>query len=154
MNPYYMSYMAGRMPFSTFPDYTLDFMGNADQEQERDRMRMRELYPDTAKRILPFIEEACDKMEYEGSIMFDEAPDRLMLRKMCREIYDQVRPLMEVEEVMEPEGVDIFTMQYGGERRRRGNDRDWLNDFIEILLFDEMHRRRNRRRDRRRGRFY
>ena len=50
---------------------------------------MKSLYPAAAKRLIPYIEEECDRMEYEGSMMYDEYPDQLQLRLMCRRIYDQ-----------------------------------------------------------------
>ena len=37
------------------------------------------------------IEDECDKMEYEGSLMFDEYPDRLMLEQVTERIYQTVK---------------------------------------------------------------
>lgn len=125
-------------------------------EQEKDMEYLKSLYPDTAKEIQQYIEEECDKLEYEGSMMFDETPDRLMLKKICMEIHDkvkeneQMREQMPVEEVEEEE--ELFTMQYRPARHRRRRN-DGVLDLIEVLLFNEMYRRRCRHRDCRR-RFY
>ena len=67
--PYYMAY-----PIQT--EY--------DEKAERtDLEYMKSLYPDLPKRILPYVEEECDRMEYTGSVMFDVYPDKLQLRIMC-----------------------------------------------------------------------
>ena len=74
-----------------------------------------------------YVEEECDKMEYEGSIMYDEYPDKVLLYRTAAEIYDKTAPVQ------------------GTERRDKGRDRD-LMDVIQVLLYDEIHRRRGRRR--------
>ena len=52
--PYYMAY-----PIQT--EY--------DEKAERtDLEYMKSLYPDLPKRILPYVEEECDRMEYTGSV--------------------------------------------------------------------------------------
>ena len=111
-------------------------------EYERDRERLKEMYPKEAKRIQRVVEEECDKMEYDGSLMFDEYPDRVMVQKLCDDIYNKV---------YDNTTAEVETEQYrdrrpgGGfpppppPRRDRGG-----RDLIEILLFDEMFRRRCR----------
>ena len=102
------------------------------------------MYPKEAKRIQRVVEEECDKMEYDGSLMFDEYPDRVMVQKLCDDIYNKV---------YDNTTAEVETEQYrdrrpgGGfpppppppPRRDRGG-----RDLIEILLFDEMFRRRCR----------
>ena len=33
---------------------------------------MKSTYPDTAKRVLPLVEEECDRLEYSSSMIYDE----------------------------------------------------------------------------------
>ena len=102
-------------------------------EYERDCRRLQELYPCDARRIQGFVERECDRMEHEGSMMFDEYPDRLLFRMLCRKIYRELK---------------------GDEEGREASaDRD--NPFmqlIEVMLMQEMYRRRCRHR--RCGRWY
>ena len=71
--PYYMAYP---MPF----EYD-------DERKERQDMEyMKSLYPNAVKRILPFVEDECERMEYEGSMIYDEYPDMLGIRLMCNRI--------------------------------------------------------------------
>ncbi|MDE7313471.1 MAG: hypothetical protein K2N87_17930 [Eubacterium sp.] len=76
---------APKMPF--YMSYPIQNIYMAEMEYERDMERMKELYPEDAKRIQKLVEEECDKMEYEGSMMFDEYPDRVMLKVICDRIY-------------------------------------------------------------------
>lgn len=76
--PYYMAYP---MPLA-YDDERVERM---------DLEYMKSLYPALAKRILPYIEEECDRMEYGNSVIYDEYPDRLQLQLMCGRIYENVR---------------------------------------------------------------
>ena len=61
-------------------------------DERRDRMDfeyMKSMYPDAAKQLLPYIEDECDRVAYEGSVMFDEYPDQLQLHLMGRRVYDR-----------------------------------------------------------------
>lgn len=60
---------AARTPF--YMSYPLQNVYMTELEYERDMERMKELYPQEAKRIQKLVEEECDKLEYEGSMMFE-----------------------------------------------------------------------------------
>ena len=79
--------MENKLPF--YMAYPVPLLYNDDRNARRDYDYMKSIYPDTAKRVLPYMEEECDRMEYDGSMMYDEYPDRLQLRLMCRRIYDK-----------------------------------------------------------------
>ena len=116
-------------------------------EEDRDMERLLNLYPEIAREIMPFVEAECDKMEYEGSTMFDEYPDRTMISRITAGIYNQVKGRYDP-----PEGDDRDeTMAMNAETRRRyPPEKNWLSDLIEVLFLDEMFRRRRRRRNYRR----
>lgn len=127
MNQFEESYL--RMPKEQVPFYLTYPMTNVyqtEREYERDMERMKELYPKRMKKLLAYVEEECDKMEYEGSMMYDEYPDKVMMYRLAAQIYDRAVPVQET--------------QRGGSR-----DRDLL-DVVQVLLYDEMYRRRGRRR--------
>lgn len=116
---------AGRMPF--YLTYPMTNAYQTEKEYERDMERMKEMYPRQMKKLLAYVEEECDKMEYEGSMMYDEYPDKVLLYKAAADIYDKANAVQETD------------------RGKRGRDRDRM-DVIQVLLFDEMYRRRGRRR--------
>ncbi|MCI8416213.1 MAG: hypothetical protein HFI33_01720 [Lachnospiraceae bacterium] len=135
MNPYYEKYMRGSIPAAgVYPVYPFCPMCPWEEEKEKDQKRVQELYPALARQIQPLVEEECDRMEYDGSFMFDEYPDQLQIRRVCRRIYDQVDK-RNLEEDMMMQSVD--------------SNREWLHDLITVMLLNEMYQRRCRRRDRR-----
>ena len=66
-----------KMPF--YMSYPMQNLYLTEMEYEKDMDRMKELYPKEVGRIVECVEDECDRMEYEGSLMFDEYPDRLMI---------------------------------------------------------------------------
>ena len=86
------------------------------------------MYPLMAKRLQPYVEEVCGRLEYPGSMMYDEYPDRLSLLVRAKEVWENAR-----------KGEDF------------GEDPpEWeqLQDLIGVLLLQEMLRRRKKNRDR------
>ena len=69
--PYYMA-------------YPMPLLYDDERQNQRDYEYMKSVYPGTAKRLMPYIEEECDRLEYMGSVMYDEYPDRLQLLLLCR----------------------------------------------------------------------
>ena len=144
MENYFRMQQSGGYKIPFYMAYPMQDVYLSEIEYERDRERLKEMYPKEAKRIQRVVEEECDKMEYDGSLMFDEYPDRVMVQKLCDDIYNKVydNPTAEVE-----------TEQYKDRRPGGGfpppppppphRDRGG-RDLIEILLFDEMFRRRCR----------
>ena len=144
MENYFRMQQSGGYKIPFYMAYPMQDVYLSEIEYERDRERLKEMYPKEAKRIQRVVEEECDKMEYDGSLMFDEYPDRVMVQKLCDNIYNKV---------YDNTTAEVETEQYrdrrpgGGfpppppppPRRDRGG-----RDLIEILLCDEMFRRRCR----------
>ncbi len=85
---------------------------------------MKSMYPQTAKKVLPYVEDECDRMEYEGSMMYDEYPDQLQLRLMCRRVYDRMmREEKEELEMADEEDVEQQYLQMG--RQQNGRNRSF-----------------------------
>lgn len=93
--------------------------GNAEAER-RDYNYLKQLYPREMQKIQQEVEEQCDQMEYEGSPMFDEYPDRVMMRLRCNKIKEKCNC---------PE------------------NQSWIDQVLPVLFYQEMMRRRRRRRD-------
>lgn len=85
----------------------------------RDYNYMKSTYPDIAKRVMPYVEKECDRIEYSGSMMFDEYPDQLQLRMLCRKI--------------------LKSIQKGEDDLEEGK---WLEDLVHVLTWNEILRRR------------
>ena len=109
-------------PFYT--SYANPLLYRGEKEQEEEFSLMKSYYPEPARRIQEKVEEECDLLDYEGSRMYDEYPDRYMLYHLGKKIMDDV------------------SGQAGMEAMSDG----LLEDFVQVLLFHEISRRRCRRR--------
>ena len=69
--------------FMTFP------LELAQLEQERFPEERKYLYPAEVGKIQREVEEACDRMEYDGSLMYDEYPDKVQVEAMARKICER-----------------------------------------------------------------
>ena len=74
-----------RLPY--YMAYPMPLQYDDERIERYDFEYMKSMYPQTAKKVLPYVEDECDRMEYEGSMMYDEYPDQLQLRLMCRRGY-------------------------------------------------------------------
>ena len=121
--------------FSFYMTYPLWIPTQQEREQEKDLRTMQSFYSQMASRIQEKVERECDSMEYDGSLMFDEYPDKFMMEHLCRKI----------EQDLENEELE---MQMRTTAEDMGNG--YLRDLIGVLLFHEMYRRRCKRRKSRR----
>lgn len=93
-----------------------------ERELEEDREYLMQMYPAKARLILVMVEDACDRLEYEGSPMFAVYPDRETILEMSKRIYDKVKY----------------------------NDSDEnLKHLIEVMMCNEFYVRRSRYKRRR-----
>lgn len=152
--------MDAKMPY--YMAYPIPFSYDDERTERMDFEYMKSMYPDTAKKILPYVEEECDRMEYENSMVYDQCPDKLQLRLMSRRVYDNVRKHERMffgdEEDAGLSGLDgDQETGISGTARDRERGRDGrsnspsLRDFIEVMLYQELYKRRcdHRRRCRR-----
>lgn len=80
------------------------------------------LYPLEVKEIQNKIEDACDRLEYDGSFMYDMYPDKVTLERMAGNI------------------CGCCECKYQEEISNR-----WMNALIQMMLCNEMSYRRKRR---------
>ena len=105
-----------RLPY--YMAYPMPLQYDDERIEQRDFEYMKSMYPETAKKLLPYVEDECDRMAYEGSVVYDEYPDQLQLRLMCRRIYDQVA-------------------------QEEENPGEWLKDLIQVMAYQELCNRRS-----------
>ena len=158
MNPYRVPMGVPMMPL-----YGYDNCEDADKDWDY----MKQMYPIIARKLLVDIEDECDKLEYDGSCMFDEYPDKVYLGRIVDKIYNKFKYMEEDEVNSESintanpihgtEEASLKFNQYNSDwdyRRDRYDRRDrnprWVRDLIEVLLFNEILNRRRRYRGRKR----
>ena len=147
--------MNERMPY--YMAYPVPFSYDDERTERRDIEYLRSMYPDIPKRLLPYVEEECDRMEYENSMVYDQNPDKLQLKLMCRRICDNVgrHERLSFGDIGSGDCACGCSADQNaeGERRQSGNhiEAQSLRDLIEVMLYQEIYRRRcdHRRRCRR-----
>ena len=100
--------------------------GNAGRRKGTESEYLKGMYPLSVKRCQCLVEEACDRLDYSGSPMYDEYPDRWMMRRLCGKIEKRLKEQ--------------------GEAPAGGEQEENLRDLIEVLLYHEIYRRRCSRR--------
>ena len=78
-------YLKEYFPFYT--TYANPLLYEGERMQDKEFNLMKSYYPGTVQHIQEKIEEECDLMDYEGSRLYDEYPDRMTLYKMAQDIY-------------------------------------------------------------------
>ena len=149
-------------------------MGNdpaldAQRMAERDLRQLQAMYPTAAKTMLPYIEEVCDKMEYDGSMMYDQYPDRVTVYRLAEDIFGKVQE--QFPEQCPVKRDEMLAMQYRpadppqpprpgqppqpprplppGQPSYGYNQPgvNWVQDLAQVLLLNEMHHRRRRKKN-------
>lgn len=111
------------MPF--YMTYPLPMYYEEEDKYMRDLEYLQQMYPSQAKRYQKRIAEILDKLDHEGSMIYDEYPDKLLLYKLTQDV---VRVI--------------------GQEQPAAGESEWpeqksLEEFIQVLLFYEIYKRRH-----------
>lgn len=142
-----------KTPF--YMTYPMQNLYEAEMEYEKDIERVKQWHPKEVQQIQKMVDERCDELEFEGSRMFDEEPDRYMMQQEALDIYHKLMevPMPSVEGASLPEkekrsyfeGIAEFQLEAASCDGGRRCD-DWLRNVVEILFYNEAYRRRCRHR--------
>lgn len=69
-------------------------------------------------------------MEFEGSMIYDEYPDQLQLMLIGRRVLAKAKK----------EKLFLEKEREGG--KKRDQDGNWLQDLIQVMLYQEIYKRR------------
>lgn len=133
----------------------------------RDMEYLQQLYPVQVRRYQQRVARILDKMDFEGSVIYDEYPDRLSLERITDSIVIQLQQeeagssgRMQEEAWRSdgqmpdiawqnaggmPEGVTTAAMPEESEKWT------WIRDLVLVLVYNEVYKRRH---GGRRGIFY
>ncbi len=120
------------MPF--YMTYPLPMYYEDENSIIRDLEYLQQMYPAQAKRYQKVISNILDKLDYEGSMIYDEFPDRWQLYKLSTDILDRIRREEEKDKESDSEN--------GGSEASLEKWK-WTGDLIQILLFYEIYKRRH-----------
>ena len=145
------------MPFfMAYPDYPCFGKREKDKEDPcQDFEYLRRTYPAAVAKWQKRVEEILDKMDYEGSMIYDEFPDRLSLQDLGDAVA-RVLAAMEGEAAGKGQGAD----ESGDGREDDGTrgksvtslENAWLQGLAQVLTCNEIYRRRQKRKQETNGR--
>lgn len=114
------------LPF--YMTYPLPMYYQEEDSIIRDLEYLQQMYPSEAKRYQKTISNILDKLDYEGSMIYDEYPDKWQIYKLSRDILDRIK---REEEQQNPD------------KKMSAEKWEWLGDLVQILLFYEIYKRRH-----------
>ena len=113
--PYYMTYPG---PYGTRREDTVI----------RDMEYLQQLYPLEVRRYQRRVAEILDRSDYEGSMIYDEYPDRFSLERMADSMVAILKREEEAAALVNPTPPEKWI---------------WLKDLILVLLYNEVYKRRH-----------
>lgn len=114
------------MPF--YMTYPMPIAYRDESDVERDLAYFRQLYPDGARLLQQEIDKALAIMDHEGSMIYDEYPDRSGLYRLADRILDSIKKRDD-----SPEELKKLLAA------------DFIEEYLFILLLAEILRRRSRK---------
>ena len=108
------------LPF--YMTYPLPLYYQQEDSVTRDLEYLQQMYPAQAKKYQKIIAETLDRIDYEGSMIYDEYPDKWQIYRLTQIIVDKIRQA-------EGESSDM--------------DPDRTAEFIQVLLSYEIYKKRH-----------
>lgn len=95
----------------------------------RDLEYLQEMYPAEAKKYRKVIVDVLDRLDYEGSMIYDEYPDRWQIYRLTQIIVDRIKEAASAEMGGNAEGLA------------------GIEELVQVLLCGEIYRRRHSNRN-------
>lgn len=136
----------------------------------RDLEYLQQMYPAEAKKYQKIIADILDRLDYEGSMIYDEYPDRWQIYRLTQVVVDKLKKL-EAEGAFAKE-TGAGSINPAGERQiaegerqaaegenpgaekaaaqeRPAQEKDWerIAEFVQVLLCYEIYRKRHSNRN-------
>ena len=117
------------LPFyMTYP--TMPMTQSDERQMMEDLEYFQQLYPFGTKLLQREIRKVIDIMDYEGSLIYDEYPDRFAMQKLAKDILGKIR--LQLGDEMENAQELELILQYEN-----------IDDYIYVLVLHEVWRRRH-----------
>lgn len=78
-------------PVPFYMTYPLPLYFEEERRRAREAEYLKSMYPADARKIQGIVENAMQILDYEGSMIYDEYPDKIMMRRLMTIIYDQIK---------------------------------------------------------------
>lgn len=81
---------SAKKPLPFYMTYPMPMYWDDEDDAMRDLEYFLQLYPDDARRYQKKIMDILDTMDYNGSLIYDEYPDRLAMYRLSEDIIDKI----------------------------------------------------------------
>ena len=123
-------YLDSIVPFYVaYPNYQ---MYSDEYRRMQDLEYLQSMYPLEVKEYQRKINQVLDRIDYSGSMIYDEFPDRISLYKLATDITDSI-----IRDKATEDGRDVSEQ----------TNREHIGIIVQILLYYEIHKRRYKRSD-------
>ena len=116
------------LPF--YMAYPLPMYYQEEDTVTRDLEYLQQMYPAEAKRYQKIIADVLNQIDYEGSIIYDEYPDKWQLYRLSQIVMDKLKRNKEAE---------------GELAAANQAERNWeqIEEFVQVLLYYEIYKKRH-----------
>lgn len=114
------------------------------EQYEKDLELFLSLYSFNIKRLLTEIQKEINRLDHEGSFIYDKIPDRSTILTMVDYIHKQILPLTYTEEMESPILTNDDDMDDLPDKLPSAISSLWLKHLIEILVYQELIERRRK----------
>ncbi len=130
------------LPF--YMAYPLPMYYQEEDTITRDLEYLQQMYPAEAKRYQKIIAETLNQMDYEGSMIYDEYPDKWQLYRLTKIIMDKIKKMESMEPVEQMNmGEDRDNTEGMMQNKRTEESWEHLEEFIQVLLYYEIYKKRH-----------
>lgn len=112
------------LPF--YMAYPLPLYYQEEDTVTRDLEYLQQMYPSEAKRYQKIISDILNQIDYEGSVIYDEYPDKWQLYRLTKIVMDKIKHT----ECTDSLGVDEKQWE-------------WIEEFVQVLLYYEIYKKRH-----------
>ena len=128
------------LPF--YMAYPLPLYYQEEDTVTRDLEYLQQMYPAEAKRYQKVIAEILNQIDYDGSVIYDEYPDKWQLYRLTKTVMDKIRRMDGINEAVQNQNPQA---ENAGTASPAENDKYGENfeDFVQVLLYYEIYKKRH-----------
>ena len=112
------------LPF--YMAYPLPLYYQEEDTVTRDLEYLQQMYPSEAKRYQKIISDILNQIDYEGSVIYDEYPDKWQLYRLTKIIMDKIKHAEHTDSSATDE-----------------KQWEWIEEFVQVLLYYEIYKKRH-----------
>lgn len=112
------------LPF--YMAYPLPLYYQEEDTVTRDLEYLQQMYPAQAKRYQKIISDILNQIDYEGSVIYDEYPDKWQLYRLTKIVMDKIK------------GAEQMNNAVTGEQQWECSE-----ELVQVLLYYEIYKRRH-----------